>query len=93
MPLPLGNPTDQAPISVTDASQEVLIPQGTIAVDFQNTGANSVYYGQLATLTAARGYKLIAGETVTFIHVPTSFKIAFICDTGLTSTIRQINYI
>ena len=92
--MPLGNPEDQAALAITDTVQTVTISQGIWSVEFQNTGNKDVYYGKSSTLTSARGGIIYAnGDRKSFENVATNWKISFICATGESSTLRQINYV
>ena len=67
MPLPLGNPEDQATIDVTTEAAEYQVTHGIQSIEFVNMGNNDVYYGKLSTLTSARGAPIFSnGQRRTF---------------------------
>ena len=50
MPQPLGNPEDQATISVTATAAEIIVENiGFQSIEFVNTGKNDCFYGKLST--------------------------------------------
>jgi len=94
MAQPLGNPEEQANVSVTASGVTVTITQGLSFVEFQNTGLNDVAFGKASTLTFARGGLIYSGgDRKTFENVPSGWQITFKTDTSKTSTLRQINYV
>lgn len=91
---PLGNPEEQAALSITDAVQTVTISNAASAVEFQNTQGSDVYFGKASTLTSARGGIIYSGGNYKkFEDIPSGWKISFRCASGQTATLRQINYV
>lgn len=90
--MPLGNPEDQTPISVTGTPAQVQITHGLQSIEFQNLGNNDVYFGKLSTLTSNRGGVIYAnGGVKTFENIPAGWKISFVTASG-SSTLRRIDY-
>lgn len=90
----LGNPEEQAPLSITSTVQEITLTQGLASIEFQNTGTKDVYYGKRSTLTSSRGGIIYGnGDRKSFENIPSGWKISFLTKSGETSTLRQINYV
>ena len=91
--MPLGNPTEQTPFVISDVIHTVTVAQGIQSVEFVNMGSNDVYYGS-STVTSARGGPIYSGgDRRTFENIPSGWLISFICASGKSTTLRQINYV
>ncbi len=91
--MPLGNPEEQTPITITDTATEIIVTHGIQSIEFQNIGDNDVAFGRIDTLTFARGGIIYSsGVNKVFENIPSGWKISFICDTGKTSTLKRIDY-
>ena len=89
---PLGNPEDQASITVTTTAQQVQVTHGLQSIEFINMGNKDIYYGKLSTLTSARGAPIYSqGGRRTFENIPAGWKISFITADG-TSELRILYY-
>ena len=91
--MPLGNPEDQAAITVTDTATEITIANALSAIEFINMSSKDIYYGKKSTVTTARGGPIFsAGGRRVFENIPSNFKISFIAASG-SNELRQINYL
>lgn len=94
MATPLGSPTDQATISVTDSLKTITVENiGLQSIEFVNMGRNDCFYGG-TSVTAAKGAPIFSqGGRRSFEAIPSGWNISFICKSGKTTTLRRINYV
>ena len=93
MPQPLGSPEEQDVISVDENIITVTITLGLSSIEFQNTGKSDIVFGKASTLTFARGGLIYSqGDRKTFENIQAGWVISFRCDTGKSTSLRQIDY-
>jgi hypothetical protein len=91
---PLGNPSDAANITVTDAVTTITVAQGLSSLEIQNSGDNNVAFGKASTLTFARGILLYRqGDRKSWENLTSGWTVSFRCDTGKTTTLKRVDYV
>ena len=93
MSLPLGDPKQDTPLTITDVAQVLILPHGIISLEFQNTGSKDCYYGASDVTSANGGIIYSGGDRKTFENLPSNWKVYLICAAGLSTTLRVIKYV
>jgi len=88
----VGATSNRATITTTQTAQEITIGTGKRTIELHNTGSNTVFYGG-SGVTSSTGGQIFANDPpIIFSNVKSDFSIYLICATGLTSTVRIIEY-
>lgn len=91
--MPLGNPEEQSPQTISDTVTTITLSHGLMSLSVQNIGNNDIVFGKASTLTFARGQKIFsAGGEKSWENLGAGWKISFRCDTGKTSELRITYY-
>lgn len=79
------------PLTITSSAQQIIIDKDRHAIELQNTGAKSVFYGGVG-VTSSNGIEMFPGDKKTFTNVENTFNIYFVTNGADTSELRRVVY-